>query len=293
MLTPVANSVPRPGSGGDAGSSAQGPKKPEVRCLDRFVPYSGAGWDLCQGRTDLQPESQRQLEKVKADPRFSVNVKVVIIGPASVGKTCLAVRFCDNTFDAHYRATLGVDFLVKRYKVWGMPLELNIWDTAGEERYRAVTQPFYRGALACVLCFDVNDDQSFVDLPRWIKQVQDQNPDIFMFLVGNKCDLYNVVGRERCAEFAVKGKMEYFETSALQNTSVDALFDRVTSVVVDDFLAKEYSADVAVPEPRGVRRQRTGSGPVQLPSSTTRAQANALSDIHHFDRQRREKCEKC
>jgi small GTP-binding protein len=229
-------------SGGDAhyGRAREG------RTLDRYVRYAGRGYDLSNGRIDVQTEAQRQLDKLQTDRNLVINAKVIIIGPPSVGKTSLAVRFCDNTFVSNYKPTLGVDFLSKKYQVWGLETELNVWDTAGEERYKAVTHPFYRGAVACILCFDVNDAKSFEELPSWVTDVRGQNPDIHMFLVGNKSDLYNVIGQDKCEQYATNQRMEYFETSALQNTSVNNLFDRVTSVVVDDYLVQDYRSDIIV-----------------------------------------------
>lgn len=104
--------------------------------------------------------------------------KVVIIGDSGVGKTNILLRLCNNTFRHNYVATIGVDFQTKELLVDDTLIRLQIWDTAGQERYRTIQSVYYKGAVAIVLVYAINDRASFnnicklwVDLESWIKQV--------------------------------------------------------------------------------------------------------------------------
>uniref|UniRef100_A0A8C3Y2L8 RAB34, member RAS oncogene family n=1 Tax=Catharus ustulatus TaxID=91951 RepID=A0A8C3Y2L8_CATUS len=83
--------------------------------------------------------------------------KIIVVGDLSVGKTCLINRFCKDTFDKNYKATIGVDFEMERFEVLGVPFSLQLWDTAGQERFKCIASTYYRGAQAIVIVFDVND----------------------------------------------------------------------------------------------------------------------------------------
>ncbi|XP_053941369.1 ras-related protein Rab-34 [Cuculus canorus] len=93
--------------------------------------------------------------------------KIIVVGDLSVGKTCLINRFCKDTFDKNYKATIGVDFEMERFEVLGVPFSLQLWDTAGQERFKCIASTYYRGAQAIVIVFDVNDVAS-LEHTRWV-----------------------------------------------------------------------------------------------------------------------------
>jgi len=111
--------------------------------------------------------------------------KVVLIGNASVGKTCLVRRFCQDVFPTGQAATIGVDFLIKTVDVNGERIKLQIWDTAGQERFRSITQSYYRSANALIIVFDINNLATFSSLPDWVREVKAYaNNDVLSTLVG-------------------------------------------------------------------------------------------------------------
>uniref|UniRef100_A0A2K6BLH7 RAB34, member RAS onco family n=1 Tax=Macaca nemestrina TaxID=9545 RepID=A0A2K6BLH7_MACNE len=83
--------------------------------------------------------------------------KIIVVGDLSVGKTCLINRFCKDTFDKNYKATIGVDFEMERFEVLGIPFSLQLWDTAGQERFKCIASTYYRGAQAIIIVFNLND----------------------------------------------------------------------------------------------------------------------------------------
>lgn len=93
--------------------------------------------------------------------------KTVIIGNSGVGKSSILIRFAQNQFQEHYLATIGVDFRFKTTIVDGKNVKFQIWDTAGQQRFRTITSAYYRGSQAILLVFDVTDQQSFADICKF------------------------------------------------------------------------------------------------------------------------------
>ncbi|CAF4517395.1 unnamed protein product [Rotaria sp. Silwood1] len=155
--------------------------------------------------------------------------KVVLIGNASVGKTCLVRRFCQDVFPTGQAATIGVDFLIKTVEVNGEKIKLQIWDTAGQERFRSITQSYYRSANALIIVFDINNLATFSSLPDWVREVKTYaNNDVLCTLVGNKCDInQREVPTHVAEQFAEKNDMWYLETSAKNSENVGKLFQTI------------------------------------------------------------------
>ena len=101
--------------------------------------------------------------------------KLLIIGESGVGKTCLLLRFTDDLFTSNHLTTIGIDFKIKIINLDNKLIKLQIWDTAGEERFRTITKTYYKGAHGIILTYDVTDINSFKNIRNWIKQIK-QNP---------------------------------------------------------------------------------------------------------------------
>lgn len=159
-------------------------------------------------------------------------VKLIIIGDSNVGKSCLLQRFCDDEFTPSFIATIGIDH---RSKVVSLPLagnkakqvKVQVWDTAGQEQYKAMTSNFYRSAMGVAVVYDVTYRRSFMNIPNWLKNVEEHGSDgMCKFLVGNKCDMQNdrAVSWEEGQELAERYGMVFLETSAKANINVEEVF---------------------------------------------------------------------
>ncbi|XP_072455713.1 ras-related protein Rab-36 isoform X9 [Notamacropus eugenii] len=117
--------------------------------------------------------------------------KVVVLGDLYVGKTSLINRFCKDTFDRDYKATIGVDFEIERFQISGIPYSLQIWDTAGQEKFKCIASAYYRGAQVIITAFDLADIQTLGHTRQWLADAQRENEpgSSFVFLVGTKKDL--------------------------------------------------------------------------------------------------------
>ncbi|KAF4634664.1 hypothetical protein G7Y89_g3441 [Cudoniella acicularis] len=117
-------------------------------------------------------------------------LKILMIGPSGAGKSALLIRYCDDQFDSESStATIGVDFKLKRLSVHGKPYRLNLLDTAGQERFRTLSNSYYRGAHGVILVYDISNRESFLSIDRWFEEVDANAVEgVKCFLVGSKLD---------------------------------------------------------------------------------------------------------
>lgn len=171
--------------------------------------------------------------------------KLLLIGDSGVGKSCLMLRFADDSFQPSFITTIGIDFKMRTVKLDGKTVKLQIWDTAGQERFRSVTTAYYRGATGILLVYDVTDEQSFGHITSWMRNVEQHAPSgARRVLVGNKCDLTRVITSARGAALAAAHGIGFFETSAKEASGVEDAFMALVRQVV---AALEADADVTPP----------------------------------------------
>ncbi|XP_040484319.1 ras-related protein Rab-43 isoform X2 [Ursus maritimus] len=106
------------------------------------------------------------------DEQYDFLFKLVLVGDASVGKTCVVQRFKTGAFSERQGSTIGVDFTMKTLEIQGKRVKLQIWDTAGQERFRTITQSYYRSANGAILAYDITKRSSFLSVPHWIEDVR-------------------------------------------------------------------------------------------------------------------------
>jgi len=157
--------------------------------------------------------------------------KLLLIGDSGVGKSCLLLRFADDTYTETYISTIGVDFKIRTVEIDGKVIKLQIWDTAGQERFRTITSSYYRGAHGIIVVYDVTDEDSFTAVQRWLSEIDRYcHEHVNKMLVGNKCDLHQkkVVDFATAKEFADTNAIPFFETSAKGNHNVETAFLQLT-----------------------------------------------------------------
>jgi len=153
--------------------------------------------------------------------------KLLLIGDSGVGKSCLLLRFADDTYTESYISTIGVDFKIRTIELDGKTIKLQIWDTAGQERFRTITSSYYRGAHGIIVVYDVTDMESFNNVRTWLGEIDKYATDnVNKLLVGNKCDLVvkKVVDYNVAKDFADSLGIPFLETSAKSATNVEQAF---------------------------------------------------------------------
>jgi len=156
-----------------------------------------------------------------------INWKIIVVGNSGVGKTNLLGRWLDNTFEPT-SATIAVEFSNKTFEVDGHIIRVHLWDTAGQEKFRAMGQHYYRNAMGAILVYDITQPDTFTAIQSWLEPVQNAagNDNIKIMLVGNKCDLdyERKVTTEIGKRFAKDHGMWFLETSALSGGNVYRAF---------------------------------------------------------------------
>eukprot|EP01056_Protomagalhaensia_sp_Gyna25_P004116 Protomagalhaensia_sp_Gyna_25__4115@NODE_372_length_3667_cov_82_937431_g286_i0_p2_GENE_NODE_372_length_3667_cov_82_937431_g286_i0NODE_372_length_3667_cov_82_937431_g286_i0_p2_ORF_typecomplete_len212_score37_37Ras/PF00071_22/2_7e65Roc/PF08477_13/1_7e25Arf/PF00025_21/8_4e17MMR_HSR1/PF01926_23/3_4e07Gtr1_RagA/PF04670_12/4_1e07RsgA_GTPase/PF03193_16/1_7RsgA_GTPase/PF03193_16/0_005GTP_EFTU/PF00009_27/8_6e06SRPRB/PF09439_10/9_5e06FeoB_N/PF02421_18/0_00015Dynamin_N/PF00350_23/2_9Dynamin_N/PF00350_23/5_7 len=162
-------------------------------------------------------------------------LKLVLIGDTGVGKSCLLLRFADDTFTDSYISTIGVDFRFRTIDIDGKIVKLQIWDTAGQERFKTITSAYYRGADGIVIVYDCTNEATFASIDNWVNEVKkftDEN--VPKILVGCKNDLRDKsqVTEEMISNKAKELGIDYVETSAKDATNVQEPFIRISQTIL-------------------------------------------------------------
>ncbi len=166
--------------------------------------------------------------------------KILLLGDCSVGKTCFLVRYVDDTFKDNHITTIGVDFKTKilEDEKNSELIKLQIWDTAGQDKFRCITKNYFRGSNGILLIYDITSPSSFKNIRNWISQIRDSLKDeACIVLVGNKVDLENDrkidtdKGIQLAKEFNIN---HFFETSAKNNYNINIVFEKLVKQMQDN-----------------------------------------------------------
>ena len=164
-------------------------------------------------------------------PSFDLSFKIIIVGDQGVGKSCLAIKASRNYFEDFYSPTVGFEFVSFNVKVQEKIIKLQIWDTCGQEVYRSLISSFFRSASLAIIVYSIDTEDSFNNIEKWLNDIKTQsNPDIKIFLIGNKADLEDKrrLTKEQGEQLCNDHKLAFFmETSAKTGFNVQNVFIQV------------------------------------------------------------------
>jgi len=193
---------------------------------------------------------------------YDILHKIVLIGDSGVGKTSLLQRFAEQVFSNTHITTIGVDFKLRTIQVGNKRVKLQVWDTAGQEKFRVITKTYYRNAAGIIIAYDVTNGESFVNTKRWIEEVKNNCGDdgVPIVLVGNKCDSPDkVVSLEDQAAYAQLINLKFFETSARDNINVDEVFIELTRLILTRQERNDHKKD-AEKQTKTISIKKSSSG---------------------------------
>jgi small GTP-binding protein len=164
-------------------------------------------------------------------PRY----RVVFIGNTRVGKTSMLNKLISDTFDEVEKQTVGANFQILIEEVRGKKIEIQIWDTAGQEQFRSLSPVYYRNASAAILVYDISDQLSFSDLPTWVNEFRSAaESDAIIMIAGNKADLTDVqVAEETARAWADAHGFPLALTSAKTGDGIQRLFENLAEQLCD------------------------------------------------------------
>jgi len=194
-------------------------------------------------------------EKTNLSKHYDDLFKLVIIGDSGVGKSCILLRFADDTFTDNYYSTIGVDFRFKCVDIGERKCKLQIWDTAGQERFKTVTSAYYRGADGIIIVFDQTDRESFNNVQNWIDDISKYSTEEpAKLIIANKDDIPNErksVKMDDISELEKKTGLEVIKTSAKTGENIDYAFKKLTQKLLlernNRILSRGYSLEPPVP----------------------------------------------
>ena len=164
-------------------------------------------------------------------------IKIVLVGNTSVGKTCIVKQETTKTFSENTVSTLGASFVSEIKTINDCEVRLQIWDTAGQERYRGMTPMYYRNAQAAIVCYAVDDLTSFEGVDSWVDSIKNNaEPDTIIFLVANKIDLPNrQISDQDGKQRAESINASYYEVSAKTGRGVEELFTDIPRIYLEKY----------------------------------------------------------
>ena len=215
------------------------------------------------------------------------NFKIVLAGDGAVGKTSIRERYMGKGFSSDYLKTIGADFASKKVAIEDNQISFQIWDLAGQDSYQAVRGTFYKGAIAAMMVFDVQDSKTMTNLKNWIEEaIKGSNNSILVyFIIANKVDLIDErrVSREMALDFCThldteKGiRFYYCETSALSGKNIQETFDILAHKLLE---ANNVKISEKYPEVDGIVDTRNIKQEEQLSSDefATKAELEEVLD---------------
>ena len=197
-------------------------------------------------------ENEEEDYKVELLPedyaQYDLTFKLIFIGDSGVGKSCLTSKAVKNNFEDYYQATVGFEFLTFNMKIDKLVVKLQIWDTCGQEIYKSLISNFYRNSSLAVLVYSIDSKESFEHIGSWLNELKSQaNPEVRIFLVGNKADLEEErkVSKEEGLKYKNEQKLDLFmESSAKTGYNARNVLVEATKILYKDYLKyKETNED--------------------------------------------------
>ena len=192
-----------------------------------------------------------------SEEEYEMMVKVILIGDSAVGKTNIMSKYLKNQFMEDSKATVGVEFGSKLFNINGHNIKAQIWDTAGQEKYKAITGAYYKGSKGAFVVYDITKKDTFDSVDKWIHDLKSTgDPKMTIMIIGNKLDLEHKreVLKEQGEEKARSFGCAFLETSAFSGDNIEKGFEMMISEIFkkygndsiedDDFGTVERGEDI-------------------------------------------------
>ena len=173
----------------------------------------------------------------KSSNNYDHLFRYIIVGDMAVGKSCILLQFTDNKFRHQHELTIGVEFGAKTITLNNKTIKIQIWDTAGQEAFQAITRTYYKGAVGALLVYDITRKDTFTHVTKWLEEVKmNSSRSICIILIGNKKDLEEKrqVSYEEGENFAKENGLMFLETSAKTAYNVVEAFNLSAQAILNN-----------------------------------------------------------
>ena len=176
---------------------------------------------------------------------FDLTLKLLIVGDSSVGKTNFTSRFIENKFNNSYMTTSGIDLQTTDLEIKNKKVRIQLWDTAGQEKYKAITKNLFLKVMGAIIIYDITSEKSFINLKSWVQMIKEECGSYMkIIMVGNKSDLIDQrkVDEEDAKNYAKEQEIEYIETSCKTGENVK----KAVSILCESIMeTKEVANDAS------------------------------------------------
>ena len=170
--------------------------------------------------------------------KYKMIEKVIIIDDKGVGKKNIMSKFLKNKFMEESKATVGVEFGSKLFDLNGHKIKAQIWDTAGQEKYKSITGAYFKGSKGALVVYDITQKSTYESLEKWVNDLKSAgDPKITIILIGNKSDLEEnrQVSKEQGEEKAISFGCAFLKTSAMNGSNIDKAFNLMIKEIFEKF----------------------------------------------------------
>ena len=180
-----------------------------------------------------------------------IQFKIITLGDSGVGKSSILKRYVYKNFVEDTITTIGISYSFKEIILKdGTKVSLKLIDTAGQEKYRALSKTYFKHVNGAFFIFSLNDENTFNNLVDWIKQFEENNEGsnfVCKYLIGNKSDLENVVDKNVIENFKKDNNFDdYASASAKDNVNIDKIFEDMSQILYDDYKKKGKTGQTSI-----------------------------------------------
>ena len=157
------------------------------------------------------------------DANYDLTLKLLVVGDSSVGKTNFVMRLINNEFSKNYMTTSGIDLKATDIEIKNKKIHIQLWDTAGQEKYKAITKNLFLKVMGALIIYDITNEASYNNLKSWVKLIKEEcGKHMQLIILGNKSDLNDErkISKDEAINYAKEQNIEYIETSSKTGENV-------------------------------------------------------------------------
>ena len=248
--------------------------------------------NFSEGPSEIKDDTE-EVSKKNKKVNF-INLKIILVGDVSVGKTCIIGRYINNYFSEDYNCTIQAEQQTKIIKEDdNTSIKMNIWDTIGQEKFRAITRQYYRDCDGAIIVFDLTKKKTFEGIGNWIKDIIEYgNNDTKIIIAGNKSDL---TGEREISQNDIKDKLKefeedflYYEISAKNGNNIAMIFEKLKKLIMENKIKKEEKEKEKEKENKDKKNKNKKSK-----NKTDNIEEKRSKSLNEFNKNFNEKNKKC